>query len=377
MISSEAIIIYDSDHPGAFNNRCFEASYAHEGPGHSFTVALAREANRRGYKIMTGDIFLQNFKQYSGSSYCISDMYSARTNAILKSGTIPFLCLCMESPLIAKDFYMHIKSKAGRFKFNMQFRGTADRLLKTGTHFSNMYYPVDSKNQLPLSSWSGRKYLIMINRNKRAFFFKFDSLKNALRSVLSRVKLIIQRSIDPWIRSKELYKDRIEALYFFSSNPGFHLYGQGWENQIPGFSKRYHQAARKCYKGTLNFDEKLNTMSQYKFAICFENCSFPGYVTEKIFDCFLAGTIPVYYGAPDINSFVPPESFIDFRKFKDFKELDDYLKAIDEITAMKMLKAASDFLSSAQFDRHYQPNVIHDIFEKLEGISQSQSPAKA
>ena len=35
------------------------------------------------------------------------------------------------------------------------------------------------------------------------------------------------------------------------------------------------------------------------------------YVTEKIYDCLLAGTVPIYLGTTDIAEFVPPGSYID------------------------------------------------------------------
>lgn len=38
-------------------------------------------------------------------------------------------------------------------------------------------------------------------------------------------------------------------------------------------------------------------MRRYKFTIAFENQSYPGYVTEKIADALMAGTVPIYWGA--------------------------------------------------------------------------------
>lgn len=35
---------------------------------------------------------------------------------------------------------------------------------------------------------------------------------------------------------------------------------------------------------------------QYKFTICFENDVYPGYVTEKPLEAYLAGTVPIYFG---------------------------------------------------------------------------------
>lgn len=48
---------------------------------------------------------------------------------------------------------------------------------------------------------------------------------------------------------------------------------------------------------------KHDTLSKYKFSVCFENGkNLSGFITEKIFDCFSAGTIPIYWGADNIES---------------------------------------------------------------------------
>ena len=43
--------------------------------------------------------------------------------------------------------------------------------------------------------------------------------------------------------------------------------------------------------------DKIDYMKDFKFNICPENMDVPNYVTEKIFDAFQAGTIPIYHGA--------------------------------------------------------------------------------
>lgn len=52
-------------------------------------------------------------------------------------------------------------------------------------------------------------------------------------------------------------------------------------------------------------NKKIEYIKQFKYNICAENMDAPNYVTEKLFDAFLAGTIPIYHGAennpePDI-----------------------------------------------------------------------------
>ncbi len=56
--------------------------------------------------------------------------------------------------------------------------------------------------------------------------------------------------------------------------------------------------------------ELLTVFSQYKFIAAFENSHTNGYITEKIFNVFFAGAIPIYDGAPDIARFINPKAFL-------------------------------------------------------------------
>ena len=46
---------------------------------------------------------------------------------------------------------------------------------------------------------------------------------------------------------------------------------------------------------------KMSWLQSYKFNICFENSSYPGYLTEKLFDAFISGCIPIYWGDTSLN----------------------------------------------------------------------------
>jgi hypothetical protein len=54
-------------------------------------------------------------------------------------------------------------------------------------------------------------------------------------------------------------------------------------------------------RGTRPISKKEDGLNSYMFSIAIENDSYETYFTEKIIDCFLTGTVPVYMGAPDIG----------------------------------------------------------------------------
>jgi hypothetical protein len=74
---------------------------------------------------------------------------------------------------------------------------------------------------------------------------------------------------------------------------------------------------------------KLETIARYKFTLAFENAIAADYVTEKFFDPLLAGSVPVYLGAPNVESFAPGDHcYINTADFSSPRALADYLLAL-------------------------------------------------
>ncbi|MGI0011511.1 MAG: glycosyltransferase family 10 domain-containing protein, partial [Nitrosopumilaceae archaeon] len=86
-----------------------------------------------------------------------------------------------------------------------------------------------------------------------------------------------------------------------------------------------------------------------------------GYITEKIFDCLYAGTIPLYLGAPDISEIIPDNAYVDCRKFSSWHQMWDEICNMPENQIESMRQAGLDFLTSKNGLRFY--NSLNDIFE--------------
>lgn len=57
---------------------------------------------------------------------------------------------------------------------------------------------------------------------------------------------------------------------------------------------------------------KINSLKDYMFQIVIENSNYNYYYTEKISDCFLTGTIPIYWGCPKISEIFNANGIITF-----------------------------------------------------------------
>ncbi|MBT9173929.1 MAG: Alpha-(1,3)-fucosyltransferase FucT [Syntrophomonadaceae bacterium] len=156
----------------------------------------------------------------------------------------------------------------------------------------------------------------------------------------------------------ELYTERINAIRWFERyHPGeFDLYGMGWDkyvfkgrviNRLNKIKPLTRLLAKKypSYKGTI--ETKAEVLKDYKFAICYENAKeIPGYITEKIFDCFFAGCVPVYLGAPNVTDFIPAGTFIDKENFKSYEALYKYIKTMPLAEYHGYLAAIEKFVKS-------------------------------
>lgn len=168
--------------------------------------------------------------------------------------------------------------------------------------------------------------------------------------------VVINGSHNPRSRDREQYSLRIKAMAELSKFGVVDLYGMGWERWwsrsalwLPYWMNR--RALMSIYKGKCA--SKFEMLQNYEFCLCFENMQMDGYITEKIFDCLYAGTIPLYMGAPDILEYIPEDVFVDCRKYSTWTAMweDVARMSPDRIRAMK--EAGRVFLQSDMAKRFY------------------------
>ena len=67
--------------------------------------------------------------------------------------------------------------------------------------------------------------------------------------------------------------------------------------------------------------EKIDSCKEYAFSIVVENCKEDYYFTEKIIDCFLTGTVPIYWGCPSIDKFFNKKGLITFNTVDELEKI--------------------------------------------------------
>jgi len=188
--------------------------------------------------------------------------------------------------------------------------------------------------------------------------------------------LINSNKTFPFSLKSDLYLERIKTIRWYEENQplDFHLYGMGWDKPLRAYTfknkiiRRIQRIATQLfsYKPFPSFrgevENKHTILSKAKFAYCYENVSdLPDYITEKIFDCFFSGCVPVYWGTETIKEHIPANCFINRSDFKDTAEVHQFLKDIDEDTYHDYQANIQKYLLSSEakkFDINYFSETI-------------------
>lgn len=83
-------------------------------------------------------------------------------------------------------------------------------------------------------------------------------------------------------------------------------------------------------RGEDSVKAKLNFLNSYRFNLCFENASYPGYATEKLYEALCAKTIPIYWGSPTIEVDFNPKAFLNWHDYQDDAAFFEAIKEIDQ-----------------------------------------------
>lgn len=179
---------------------------------------------------------------------------------------------------------------------------------------------------------------------------------------------------------RELYSERVNAIRWFERKaPGqLYLYGNGWKapkKRMGSLGKLLYRLEKvipfltgkpvfPSYCGPIR--EKWSALSKSRFCICFENArDIPGYLTEKIFDCLFAGCVPVYWGEPNIEKWIPPQCFVDFRAFNSYDDLYLYIAGMPEEDFISMQQAGREFILSDSFIIHNSESFSGKVIDRI------------
>lgn len=266
----------------------------------------------------------------------------------------------LECPIVEPSDYRALREASRIFKrvYSWTDSKSLEPFVGASLDCRQFYWP-QAFDRVHEDIWNrtNRKFLVMINANKL-----------------------------PRMYDRELYTERVRAVAYFAQFDEVDLFGKGWNEPpirvgrtwVPYTLKRLHRAglrwwdrvhpdprliaARRVYRGVAA--SKSETVGQYTFALCFENMILKGWITEKIFDCFYAGTVPVYWGDPEIEKTIPASCYIDMRQFSGYAELRTFLRGLTPNQIQGYREAAREYLQSPQA-RPFTKDAFVDIFRRI------------
>jgi hypothetical protein len=103
--------------------------------------------------------------------------------------------------------------------------------------------------------------------------------------------------------------------------------------------------------------DKMKFISKYRFNIAFENTETNGYITEKLVEPLLAGSIPIYWGAPDVLRYFDSRCFVHARDFPGLDELADFIITLDANPERQL-----DYLNAPAFQGGALPECMTDAY---------------
>lgn len=310
-------------------------SFILKNPVDSPYVLLVRELEKIGYECHTLDVFN---KQNKTPDICLFlDIPKSSINKLINPKITKSIALLREAEMISPRNY------------DIKRHKTFDKILTWKENIIDnkkfFYFPsvkVNLKKRIDKKNLFHRKQICLINRN----------LKNNYEG--------------------ELYSLRRQIVYWYERNnpQNFDLFGFNWDKycfNIYGKNIYINSIFSKklgVYKGISK--NKLVTLSNYKFSICFENTNKSEYyLSEKIFDCFLSRTVPVYFGAPNIYDLLPKGVFIDYRKFRSIGDLNSYLHSMKKNEYMQFQEEINKFLNSKNFHKYSINNWLDTIINNI------------
>ena len=105
--------------------------------------------------------------------------------------------------------------------------------------------------------------------------------------------------------------------------------------------------------------DKADGLKDYCFSITIENATYPNMITEKITDCFMTGTIPIYYGINNIGDYFDSDGIIKLDNNFKIKELNFELYESKLKAVYNNFKIANEMLAAE--DYIYKNFIKNDI----------------
>jgi hypothetical protein len=113
-----------------------------------------------------------------------------------------------------------------------------------------------------------------------------------------------------------------------------------------------------------NPEDKIEVFKDYQYHIVIENSCYDNYFSEKIIDCFITKTIPIYVGCPNIFKFFNTEGIIVVNNVNEIIDICSILTP--EFYLTKKGAIEENFQLCKEYARDFTQRIYEIILEEIE-----------
>ena len=111
--------------------------------------------------------------------------------------------------------------------------------------------------------------------------------------------------------------------------------------------------------------DKMAFISNYRFTFAFENSSYNGYVTEKIYEPMFVNSIPIYWGSESVNLDFNTNSFISLHDFFSDNECIDKIMELESDKYKYLDYLKQPWFKNNEINEYVNRSNIKNYFDKI------------
>lgn len=222
----------------------------------------------------------------------------------------------------------------------------------------------------------------IVNYNKK--FLSQFSFVNSFRKDLNHPNLINSVPVIPWfvkMNFDELLKvqdtPKTKQMSLLASNKKISINHLKRLNFVKKIGKYFGNEIDIFGAGfTEHVYDKNSTLDPYKYSVILETIEVPEYFSEKLGDCFLSQTFPIYHGCSNLDKYFDSKSYLRIH----MHNLEDSVKSIKTVLESENLyEERLDVLIEAKnkyLNNYSMFPVMANILDRVSELNKNQQGKK-
>lgn len=260
-----------------------------------------------GHMVMTSDFALDELKKNKNNKeqriYLISEGRAIGSRELVRHGAKKLIYVNQENPVY--DPYSYEHQNVDGYKFTYLYKSLHNENYQT-ENLREFILPGQVASEAQVN-WQERiSRCVIVSSNKfhpsGLLYYPRKIIPKTIKKIIRHYYEYCRYSLYRKNLSELTYRTKYELIEGLAQKGIIDIYGKGWNNYSE-FPRSFNIDLNSIVKRWFGpVDNKIKTISKYKYCLVVENTFLPGIITEKIFDGLSAGCIIFYIGARDIST---------------------------------------------------------------------------